>query len=781
MKTILLTKLLLFHTLLGFSQNLTQNLKGNVRDEQSGYPVVGANIIIVGTEPILGSTTDPDGYFIIRDIPIGRYTIKISSISYEDRFVPEFVIGTGREAILNVTLRESVTSLDEVIIEAEDEKGEPINEMATVSAISFSVEETNRYAATFDDPARAALSFPGVSGGGDDILNEIVIRGNSPRGLLWRIEGVEVPNPNHFAEIGSSAGGISMLSSNMMANSDFFTGAFPAEYGNALSGVFDIFLRNGNHDKREYAFEAGLLGIQAGAEGPFSNQSRSSYLVNFRYSTLGLLEKVGVNLMGENESITFSDLSFKLNFPTKKAGTFTFWGLGGTSNDIYQADPESNDHYNEDFNTKMGVTGMKHVYFFNEKTYLESKLIGTLSKNLYQEDSLGYRDTFNEDFSEYNLRFATTFNRKINAKNTIQLGVVASRIGFDIQASQFDQQLQEKRIYLEDDGHTYFYRSYAQWQFRPTNELTINSGVHFSYLALNGQQALEPRLGMKWQFHPKQSIQAGFGVHSRMESPAVYLAKAFTDEENFYYPNKNLDFTKARHFVLGYENRLKPDLNFKVETYYQDLYSVPVRPEGVTSDFDKSFSSLNENDGYTTVPLVNEGTGQNYGIEFSIDKYFTRNYYFRTNLSLYQSKYVPIDGIKRNTRYNEGHIFNIIAGKEFQVGRAGKNLVGINTKFIWSGGLRVPPIDFEGSTENGHTIYDWENAYSQQLPDYWRVDLGAKYTKYLPNYAWSIVLNIQNVTDHVNYSYQYFNPYLDGVGYDEQLGMLPNLSFKIEF
>jgi len=781
MKILISTNLLFFIILKCFSQDLTQNLKGYVTDQQSGFPIIGANVVVMNSEPLLGATSDENGYFIIKDVPIGRHTVKVSSVGYEEHFIPEVLLGTGKELSLNIKLRESITSLDELVISAEKEKGAPLNEMAAVSAISFSVEETSRYAATFDDPARAALTFPGVGGGGDDILNEIVIRGNSPRGLLWRIEGVEVPNPNHFAEIGSSAGGISMLSSNMMANSDFFTGAFPAEYGNAISGVFDIYLRNGNHDKREYAFEAGLMGIQIGAEGPFAKNSRSSYLVNYRYSTLGLLEKVGINILGENESITFSDLSYKLNFPTKKAGTFTLWGLGGSSSDTELADVSFNEYFNSDFNVKMGATGLKHVYFFDKNTYIETKAIGTLSQNFYLEDSLNIIDIDKEDFNEYNLRLATTLNKKINAKNSFQFGVIGSKIGYNILSKEFDQADQNLRVYLDDDGHTYFYRSYLQWQYRPTSELTVNSGVHYSFLALNNQQVLEPRLGMKWQFSPKQSLNAGFGVHSRMESVAVYLSKAYLEDGSFIYPNKNLDFTKARHFVMGYENRIKPDLKFRAEAYYQDLYSVPVRPAGVSSERDLSFSALNENDGYTTNSLVNKGSGQNYGIEFSLDKYFTNNYYLIANLSVYQSKYVPVDGIKRNTRYNEGHIFNLIFGKEIKVGKSGENLIGLNTKFIWSGGLRVPPILKTESIDMNHSEYDWSRAYSQQLPDYWRIDLGIKYTRNLPNYAWSLVLNIQNVTNRINYSWQYYSQTFEKIVYEEQLGMLPNLSFKVEF
>ncbi|MGI9544960.1 MAG: carboxypeptidase-like regulatory domain-containing protein, partial [Cyclobacteriaceae bacterium] len=242
-----------------WAQNLTQTVRGKVVDTQSKSPVIGANVIIVGSDPIQGGVSDTEGNFRIPNVSIGRHNIRVTYIGYEDLVIPELLVGSGKEVVMNINLTESIIKMEELVIK--QEKGKPLNEVATVSALSFSVEETSRYAATFDDPARAALSFAGVRGGGDDVLNEIVIRGNSPRGLLWQIEGIEVPNPNHFAEEGSSAGGISMLSSSVLSNSDFLTGAFPAEYGNALSGVFDIQLRNGNNEKREYAVQAGLLGI----------------------------------------------------------------------------------------------------------------------------------------------------------------------------------------------------------------------------------------------------------------------------------------------------------------------------------------------------------------------------------------------------------------------------------------------------------------------------------------------------------------------------------------
>lgn len=367
--------------LLGFflasGQELTQTIKGRIVDEQSKSPIIGATVILLGSDPILGATTDIEGYFTIYKVPIGRHNVQVTFIGYETQTIPELLVGSGKEVVLNLDLRESVEQLKELVIVADEQaKGQPRNELSSVSSISISVEETSRYAATFDDPARAALTYAGVTTGGDDLLNEIVIRGNSPKGILWRMEGVEVPNPNHFGSIGSSAGGISMLSSNMLANSDFFTGAFTPQYGNATSGIFDLKMRQGNYDKPEHSIGAGLLGVAATSEGPLSKDNRSSYLVNYRYSTLALLENIGLNILSEQEKISFQDLAFKVHVPTQKLGSFSLWGLGGRNTYTFRPDETLGETFYDDEIRTMGVMGLTNVFFLSENTFVEKCLLG---------------------------------------------------------------------------------------------------------------------------------------------------------------------------------------------------------------------------------------------------------------------------------------------------------------------------------------------------------------------------------------------------------------------
>ena len=184
---------------------------------------------------------------------------------------------------------ESLHKLDEVTIKASSNRTRPLNEFASISARSFSVEETRRYAASVADPARMVMNFPGVTNSGDD--NSIVVRGNSPKGVLWRLEGIEIPNPNHFSALGSSGGSISMLNANVLGNSDFYTGAFVPEIGNALSGAFDLNFRNGNTERYEHTVQVGVLGVELATEGPFKKGGKASYLVKLPLFNLCIARK----------------------------------------------------------------------------------------------------------------------------------------------------------------------------------------------------------------------------------------------------------------------------------------------------------------------------------------------------------------------------------------------------------------------------------------------------------------------------------------------------------
>ncbi|MFT6854859.1 MAG: hypothetical protein ACJA0X_000828 [Cyclobacteriaceae bacterium] len=776
-----------------YTQELTQTVKGRIVDQQSKSAVIGVTVLIADSHPILGSTSDVDGYFRIVNVPVGRQTLLFSSIGYESKSLANIAVTTGKQVVLDVALIESLKELAAVeVIAARGEQGKPINDLATVSAISLSVEETSRYAATFDDPARAALTQAGVSTGGDDLLNEIVIRGNSPKGLLWRLEGVEVANPNHFASVGSSAGGVSMLSSSMLANSDFFTGAFPAQYGNATSGIFDLKMRKGNFDQHEHSFQAGLLGVAASSEGPLSKKSHASYLVNYRYSTLALFDNIGLSILGEKEAITFQDVAYKFHLPTKKMGSFSIWGLGGFNTYEYKEDPAIGDYFKEIEDQMMGVAGVSHVIYLNPDTFIESILSVSRQGNnsfytadstaVKQEDLEGFEwGEGSEEIVETAVRVSSFINHKINAKNMIRVGGIYSQLGYDLFNREYAYTEGQFLTFLNENGQNNFYQAFGQWQHRINKDWTVNSGFHVSHFAFNNKTYIEPRLGYRWQMTTKSALTGGAGLHSRMETIALYLAKETMEDGTTRQNNKDLSFTRAAHAVVGFEHMIKQNLRFKAEVYYQHLYDVPVWANDTTSDlWARSFSSINSYDGYTIIPLSNKGTGKNYGIELTLEKFFSNNYYFMSTASLYQSKYKGIDGVERNTTFNGNYIFNALGGKEFQL-RNKYNSLSVNLRFIYAGGKRDAPILLSESRAEGETVRDFSKNYEEKLTDYSRVDLGVSFKRNKEKYASVISLNVQNVAGIKNVFGNYYNRFTDEVMTATQLGLFPNLSYKIEF
>lgn len=771
---------------------LTQQIRGTVLDRDAQTPLVGATIIIPGTDPLKGAYTDESGEFTISAVPVGRISLQVNYLGYEAASLSEVLLTSGKELVLNIELAESTTNLEEVVITGGQDKAGSSNEMATVSARSFSVEETGRYASSLFDPARMAQTFAGVSigGGTDDLFNEIVIRGNSPRGILWRLEGIEIPNPNHFGGLGSSGGAISMLSSSTLANSDFYTGAFPTEYGNALSGVFDLKMRAGNNEKREYSLMIGALGIEAAAEGYFHKNAKASYLVNYRYSTLAALSAVGLNPVGDVLPV-YQDLSFKIKVPTASAGTFSLFGLGGKN--IASFDPETDSsQWDTEFGKwgffeaqQMGTIGLSHRILVSDKSYLHTVI--SASDDSYEEEDywLNVDDAYkrnvdeNTQFSFRSLRASTMYNHKFNARHTVRAGLIGSQMGFNLTWSEFDDESDAMKTYLDNGGSTQFLQAYMQWKYRIRDQWTLNSGVHYSQLMLNNNYSLEPRLALKWQFSETQALSGAIGLHSRMEHLATYLFEGSLPSGRKIVPNSELELSKSAQAVIGYDHRFTENMRLKAELYYQHLYDVPIQ------DAPNSKGSLiNETNVWAVIgagKVVSEGTGRNYGLDLTVEKFFADQYYFMLTGSLYESKYTPRDGVEYNTRFNTNYQLNLLGGKEFKVGKKKANIIGINGKFVTSGGNRMTPIDLEQSKVMGYEVLKTDQMFADRAGEYVRFDLGLSYKMNFKKSTHSIMIDIQNVTNHLNPYGQFYNSETNQIETFTQTGLFPVFNYRIEF
>ena len=756
----------------GLGQNISQTIKGQVIDAESRQPLAGASVAVVTIQPLLGGQTDANGFFKITGVTVGRHTLKVSFLGYENGLIQELVVGAGKEIDLTIRLTESLQQLETVTVKVSPQNGTALNEMATVSARSFSVEQVKRYAAAINDPARMALTYAGVANNNEQ-SNALIIRGNSPKGVLWRMEGVEIPNPNHFAEEGATGGGISALSVNMLSNSDFFTGAFPAEYGNATSGVFDLKLRKGNHEKREYSVQVGVLGADIAAEGPFKPSGKSSYLVNYRYSTLEMIKRAGIEIIGD-AAPDFQDGAFKFFFPTSKNSTLSLWGMGGLSRQIRRRTTQ-----NDAFHSDRAVVGLNYTLFLSPKSYLDATVSWAANRQTYDATRLQQIYLREEDFTNQAYRFSLQWNHKINAQHSLRMGLIMSDLRFVL----LNQTIDGPRLSttVNQRGETSLIQAYGQWKFRASPTFTLTSGLHATRLGINGQTSVEPRAGLRWNVLPRHALTAGLGVHSRIESLSTYFAEVKTTNGATTQANKNLDLMKSAHFVVGYEFRPREDWRWQVETYYQRHFDVPIGTVYAKTALLKTESMLNLMDGYITDSLVSAGTGRNYGIDFTLEKFLTKGFYFIFTSSLYQAKYTARDGIERNSRFNGNFVQNILLGKEWKMGKMKTNTLAVNLRSLWAGGNRYVPIDLSQSQKRNTTVRVYERSYEEQLPNYFRFDTRVSFTKNRRKTTSTISLDVQNVFNRLNLYQPFYDTSTKSLQVDTQLGLVPILNWRIEF
>ena len=765
--------LLFFVCFSSSGQTLTQTVKGKVVDTETGVPLLGANIIVLNTEPALGAITDETGFFRIENVPVGRASFAFSFLGYEDFVVSEVLIGSAKEVELNVRLTEALARLDEVVVKAKKDNIAANNELALVSARSFGVEETKRFPASVSDPGRMALSFAGVTNS-DDTSNEIIIRGNAPNQLLWRIEGIEVPEPNHFSEEGYSPGNVSLLSSNMLGRSDFFTGAFPAEYGNALSGVFDINLRNGNNEKTEYAFQFGLLGTDLAVEGPFSKNYKGSFLINYRYSTIALLNEIVDVTPGATP--TYQDLSFKANLPLGKRTNLSVWGIGGLSDE--DEDPDVFDDFvsEEIFKSKTYMVGTTLTHFFENDLRWDNRIsFSGNSSDFIATDRQPSTGNFQEDsdiLRNSALRYSTSFTKKFSAKTTLKTGAILSLLDYNV-TSTFRQNDQQFNI-VDQKGNGTMVQAYAQTKYRFNPNLSATFGAHGTYFSVNEDVVFEPRLGVEWKVSPKHILSAGFGIHSRRMPLNQYFINIPGPDDGIGTPNAELDLMQAVHYIVGYDWRILRNGHLKIEAYYQDLNKVAISANpNITSSY--------LNGEFLNQQLDDSGKGRNYGLEFTFEKFFSDQYYFLTTASLYDTQYRAADGNWYDSAYNYNYTFNVVGGKEFTVGKKRNNTIGVNAKMLFNGGKRATPIDEELFEQTGEIALEQQLRNTLELDAYFRLDASFSYRLNRPKASHTISFDVQNATNRQNIDTVFFNPSTGLLEPEFQLELIPFINYRIEF
>lgn len=765
---------LLFLPLFAFSQTPVQTVRGIVSDADNGRPLAGANVVLPDFQATTGAVTDSSGNYRLEKIPVGRYRLQVSFVGFETVTVAEVLVESGKEVVQNVQLHERQVALQEVVVKA------PVASAAhPVSVHVLTVEEQFRFPATFNDPARLAMSFPGVVGV-DDQGNSISVRGNSPAAVKWHLEGVEIVNPNHTANAGTfsdrptqAGGGVNILSAQLLGNSQFLTGAFPAEYGNALGGILDMRLRKGNERRHEFTAQAGFLGVEAAAEGPFSKKSGASYLVNYRYSFTGLLTAMGVDF--GDESISFQDLSYNLVLPTENAGQFTVFAVGGGSENIFRSPRDSakiteeKQLFDIEYKSSMFAQGFTHVLPVGKKSVLRSVFVASVLEHqrdaYFVEEPL--RSKWEEDeLEERKVALLNTFSHKWSARWRFKMGwslLVQSQIGHYFFVFRQGQSTKERDFELRNS----LWQPWLECQVTITPKIELTAGIHHQYnsASYNDHASTEPRATLR--FTPDKRRELSLAASWQSQLPFLQAEISSSHEATSI---------KTRHFVAAFKQVVNKSLIFKTEIYLQHLSNIPA------SDH---FSVINVIETYRKgMPhLFNLNTSsKNYGIDLSLQKFILDRYYFLAAASLFRSKFTPADGIERPTRFDNRHVFNLTGGREFSKIKGEKvRLKGINARLVWLGGSPATPIDVQASASEGFTVFDKSQPYTLRQPDYFRLDLRfyLKWNKTGRNSTLS--LDIQNATNRRNVAYDYYDTLKRQVVTKRQLGLIPILSYRIEF
>lgn len=757
------------------AQQTVQRIEGNVSDENRN-PLIGASVVILNTDPILGGITNESGDFEILNVPHGQYELEFSYVGYNKKLLKNIEVNANKFTRVEIALERNV-NLDEVVVTP----SYPVK-LRPTSLHVLTIEETLRYPATFFDPARLAASHAGVVSSNDQ-ANNLVIRGNSPNSMNWYLEGAEIVNPNHLSNAGTfsdristSGGGVNILSAQLLKKTDFYTGAFPTSYGNALAGIMDVDIRKGKYDRHHLTGQIGLLGIDVAAEGPVAKDNDDAYLINYRFSTLGLLSQLGVEL--GDEAISFQDLAFNLVLPSRSVGTISLFGMGGISKNVFVTERDTalwefqKDQSDITFNNRMGAIGLNHKWDMIggqlKTTFIVSGLdtdrTSTLLNNNFEQVSTDF-----DQIIENKLSVHSMYARELVGGQTITGGIRFTQIG-----TEFLYTLSNITQNFGDYKRT-LWQPYFNYQKSFGNKIELNAGLHYLYYNLANVNLIEPRLSAKYNLDEKSNINFAYGLHSSLQQPQVYFNNA-----NPIFDNEDLEPTRAHHLVLGYHRFLNSFTSITLEAYYQQLFNVPVDQAEETS-----FSALNMLEGYVLNQLENEGTGTNFGLELSLKRFLTNDLFYLFNASLYESKYKGSDGIERDTRFNGNYIFNATIGKEFIKLKPSKKetkrrILGLNIRGILAGGFRETPIDEVISSQTGTTVFDDNNAFSQNQSDYFKIDFRFYRTIVRQNMRSTIAIDLQNATNQKNIAFNYFDALQEEVVTKYQLGIIPNISYRIE-
>lgn len=768
----------------------TGSLEGTVVDARTLEPLVGVNITIKGE--IYGAATNMDGRYAIYGIDAGIYTVLYSMIGYEQVVETDVLIRGSRSTIKNLELSQSVVeSSDEVTVTAYSyfERDEEI----PVSYRNLSYEEVRRSPGAREDVSRMVQNLPGITPTTDD-RNDLVVRGGSPAEVLYRVDGIEIPNPNHFPTQGATGGPISMLNTQFIEEVSFLAGGFPARYGHKMSGVLDIQYREGNSQSFNGKFDLNFAGAGGNFEGPIGD---GSWMLAFHRSFLDVMEGV-LNFGGIP---IYSNLQGKLTYDLGNDTRINILGIAGDDKINIQPEPDAADFEQGEIDT----VSYSHVINKNQQYTVGANLRKIWSEKIYSNFVLSR--SYNEFFTNFNIddkrisrqtgdelnisllesadvydntsierttELKTEWNVLLDSKSELNFGAYSKAFTFDHEiisspssdTNQVGTPAQGNRVNFHQSLSPKFggYASFNRWIGK---RLHVNIGTRYDFFNLLESGNWSPRFGLSYRLNDKLTLNAATGVfHQRPEF--IHITSDSLNQER-------LSIIRSAHYIAGMDYLLSEATLFSVEIYRKYYSNYPV-----SADPDYPFqSTMNSGASYgasfAANRLVSEGVGRASGIEVLLQKKLISGLYGLISYSFSNIEYKALDNIWRPGDFESEHVGNIVTGY-----RLNKNWE-FSLKWRYASGRPYTPYDVEESIKAGAGRIDTDAINSARFNPYHRLDLRFDHRSFFQNFTLISYFSIENVYNRKNQNAVFWNSDQERPSFSYQTSFFPVGGFSLEF
>ncbi len=753
--------LLLFSAECALSQQYG-SISGDITDRNTQTFLEGIVVRVIGTN--LGTVSQENGSFEIRDIPVGTYQIEFTDVAYMPFVESNVVILPGKTTMLEIQL-ESV-STEEVVVESS--RFQKPNDVSS-SFKSLTFEELRRSPGGFEDIGRIVQTLPGVAIGSDG-RNDINVRGGSPSENLFLVDGFRVNNINHFGSQGATGGPISIINLDFVREVNFLTGGFSAKYGDRLSSVVDIKLREGNMDRIYGKINLSGIGFGANLEGPLPTKNKGSWIVSARRSYLDLV----FNAAGFSFVPEYSDFQARVHYHINDRNFLTFSSFGAIDKVRFNNSTEQNKQDNERIltnNQNSYSSGIALKSLLSANSFSTISVSRNFANYFFSKRDADFRETFRNDSKEGDVTFETEYSLKAGQSSYITAGTGGQtiKLNYDIYKAadtvNFESPSNGGKIVVPKvsivlNKRTYKAFAYAELVQNFLERLKLTAGIRYDYFEMiNQKHYVSPRSSLVVTLTPRLNLNLSYGIF--YQSPSyIWLAGS----EN----NLNLKNIRSDHYIAGIEYFPDQTIRVTLEYYYKRYSNYPVstvRPYKILAN-NSSFETENS---FGLEDLVSSGTGKASGIELFIQKTLTKSLYGTISLSLSDVRYTAYDGIERPSDFDNRYIINVSGG--YKIGTQWE----ISARFRIAGGRPYTPISpLDGSI-------DYSNYNSERLPLYHRLDLRAEKRWFFNKWTLTTYIDVQNVYNRQNVSEYRWDKFKNEVVTDRNIGILPTVGISAEF